>query len=522
MKIALREQNMDKLQQRLLEISDPSHADYGKHMSKADVEAMTAPSAASVDAVKQWLASHGVEAGEVSSGFMPATVTTAQAEKMLGAKYGVYYNAAKDRFTVRTTKYSLPQSVHGEIAMVQPTTMFSDMNMFNDRAKTTLSFTDTTALQARQTSCDSGVTPSCLKSLYNINYTPQNAKTTIGVTGYLKEVASQSDLQSFLRRFTSIPSSAAFSVQLVNGGSNNGAGTVEADLDTQYAMGLTYPINNIFYETGGQPPFTPDAGTPTDTNEPYIDWLNYMNGLDEVPQTVTSSYGDNEQTVPRDYADSVCNQFAKLAARGVSILVSSGDGGVSGGQSGQCVSNDGSNTQKFLPTFPSTCPTGVTSVGGTTQSNPEVAAGLSSGGFSDYYPVPSYQSSQTAAYVASIGSQYAGLYNATGRAFPDVAAQAQNFQIVQGGRTTSVDGTSCASPAFASVVALLNDFLVSQGRSPLGFLNPFLYGKGSAGLNDITQGSNPGCGTDGFSAATGWDPVTGLGTPNLSALQQLV
>lgn len=115
-------------------------------------------------------------------------------------------------------------------------------------------------------------------------------------------------------------------------------------------MGLTYPINNDFYETGGQPPFKPDANTQTNTNEPYLDWLNYMNGLDQVPQTITSSYGDNEQTVPHDYADSVCDQFVKLAARGVSILVSSGDGGVSGGQAGQCVSNDGTNTRKFLPT----------------------------------------------------------------------------------------------------------------------------------------------------------------------------
>lgn len=119
---------------------------------------------------------------------------------------------------------------------------------------------------------------------------------------------------------------------------------------TRYAMALSYPVHNTFYETAGQPPYIPDSNTPTNTNEPYLDWLNYMNSLATVPQTVTSSYGDNEQTVPRDYADSVCSQFVKLAARGVSILVSSGDGGVSGGQSGNCMSNDGSNNKRFLPT----------------------------------------------------------------------------------------------------------------------------------------------------------------------------
>ena len=173
-------------------------------------------------------------------------------------------------------------------------------------------------------------------------------------------------------------------------------------------------------------------------------------------------------------------------------------------------------------TVPASCPMGITAVGGTTQQNPEVAASLSSGGFSNYYSAPSYQSSQTNAYVTALGDTYSGLYNAAGRGIPDVAAQAENFQIVQDGSTNSVAGTSCAAPTFAGIVSLLNDYLVSQGKSPMGFLNPFLYGKGSGGLTDITSGNNPGCNTNGFSAGTGWDPVTGLGTPNHSALQKLV
>ncbi|KAH9016965.1 Pro-kumamolisin, activation domain-containing protein [Lactarius hengduanensis] len=57
-------------------------------------------------------------------------------------------------------------------------------------------------------------------------------------------------------------------------------------------------------------------------------------------------------------------------------------------------------------------------------------------------------------------------------------------------------------------------------RNPLGFLNLWLYDIGIYGLNDITSGSNLGCGTDGFTAITGWDLVTGLGTPNFLALLQ--
>jgi hypothetical protein len=59
----------------------------------------------------------------------------------------------------------------------------------------------------------------------------------------------------------------------------------------------------------------------------------------------------------------------------------------------------------------------------------------------------------------------------------------------------------------AGIISLLNDYLISQGKPPLGFLNPWLYGNGLGGFNDITLGSNPGCTTPGFSAAPGWDPV---------------
>ena len=60
----------------------------------------------------------------------------------------------------------------------------------------------------------------------------------------------------------------------------------------------------------------------------------------------------------------------------------------------------------------------------------------------------------------------------------------------------------------AGIISLLNDYRLSIGRPPLGFLNPWLYGGGLEGLNDITLGSNPGCNTPGFSATIGWDPVS--------------
>ena len=62
----------------------------------------------------------------------------------------------------------------------------------------------------------------------------------------------------------------------------------------------------------------------------------------------------------------------------------------------------------------------------------------------------------------------------------------------------------------AGIVSLLNDYLIFHNKNPLGFLNPMLYllnNQGLKGINDVTFGGNPGCGTDGFQANMGWDPV---------------
>ncbi len=130
----------------------------------------------------------------------------------------------------------------------------------------------------------------------------------------------------------------------------------------------------------------------------------------------------------------------------------------------------------------------MTSVGATTGIT-ETAATFSSGGFSDIFAQPSYQSTAVADYLKILGNTNSGLYNASGRGFPDVSAQGENFQVGKLGSAEGVDGTSCASPTFASVIALLNDELITAGKSPLGFLNPLLYSSASA-LNDVTTGQS--------------------------------
>jgi len=156
----------------------------------------------------------------------------------------------------------------------------------------------------------------------------------------------------------------------------------------------------------------------------------------------------------------------------------------------------------------------------------------SGGGFSNVYGIPSYQSSAVASYFANHNPPYAsysgnntsnfgkGLYNRIGRGFPDVSALGDNIATTSGGRTSFSGGTSASSPIFASVINLINEQRLNAGKTSIGFVNPTLYSNPTV-LNDITSGTNPGCGTVGFTSVTGWDPNSGLGTPNFPAMLKL-
>ena len=150
----------------------------------------------------------------------------------------------------------------------------------------------------------------------------------------------------------------------------------------------------------------------------------------------------------------------------------------------------------------------VTVVGATQGAPPESAAKFSSGGFSNIFGAATYQKEAISGYLTQLGNTNAGLFNTTGRGYPDISAAGVNYQVNIGGKIASVSGTSASTPLVASMVALINDRLVAAGKPTLGFLNPFLYSTGVSALTDITSGSNPGCGTNGFPAVKGWDPVS--------------
>jgi len=132
------------------------------------------------------------------------------------------------------------------------------------------------------------------------------------------------------------------------------------------------------------------------------------------------------------------------------------------------------------------------------------------------FAMPSYQSSAVKTYFAQHKPSYGSdRYNTSqmSRGYPDVSANGVNYVVAVDGNFSYVFGTSASTPTFGSVVTLINSARLAVGKSSVGFINPTLYAHPGM-MNDITSGGNQGCGTPGFQTVKGWDPVTGLGTPN--------
>lgn len=179
------------------------------------------------------------------------------------------------------------------------------------------------------------------------------------------------------------------------------------------------------------------------------------------------------------------------------------------------------------------------------------------GGFSLFHPQPPWQRSAVASYLVSApqlppaewfkypsslqpGNPPPRTPVFGNRALPDVAAVAEALYMVLGGSDKqSATGVSFATPIWAGVVTLLNNARLQAGLPPMGAVAPFLYWAAqtnSSGFRDVTQGANrcfetppwdatstvnDTCCEHGFTAAAGYDVVTGLGTPNVEVLIEL-
>ena len=199
--------------------------------------------------------------------------------------------------------------------------------------------------------------------------------------------------------------------------------------------------------------------------------------------------------------------FEEFAAQGQNLFVASGDSGAYGRRSSDVYPADDAYVTSVGGTDLTT-----SSAGGPWKS--ETAWSYSGGGISpNNIAIPSYQKTAGVITTANKGSK-------TLRNSPDVAAEANtdNYICYDGTCAGGWGGTSFAAPRWAGYLALVNQQSVAHGKSTVGFINPTIYPLGlgssySSDFHDIISGSN---GT--YSAVTGYDLVTGWGSPNGTGL----
>jgi tripeptidyl-peptidase-1 len=492
---AVKQRGLQELHDHLMRVSNPFSKEYGMHLSTEEVHTLTAPAPESIAIVEDFLRRHGAHphAGTPNKDFIVATVSVSLAEEILSTKYVRLVHQPSGIEVVRAPGgYLLPHDVAAVVDFVAPTTHVPGARMPQESA--------------------AGNDPKTLRHLYEVTAEGKAPSNKQAVTAFLKQLYRQDDLEKYWSTFCDANMKCGKGLPKLVGDATNGTRSgVESMLDIEVITSVSGNVESEFWGFSGVSEDNPE-------NEPFMKWLELVGNTSdaEVPLIFSTSYGEDENSWSPKAAQRLNAEFQKVGVRGISLLFASGDSGAN------CHSG------RFYPSTPASSPW-VTAVGGTRacHSYPdpgnECAISLSGCGFSDYWAMPDWQKSAVSKYLENPDipppAQYG--YNTSGRAFPDVSAQATNFPIYVNGYPTNVAGTSCSCPVVSAIFGLLNDLRLQNGKSPLGFLNPLIYSN-PAGFNDITEGSSSGCGGPGFPAKPGWDAVTGFGTPSYEKLAKIV
>jgi subtilase family serine protease len=257
----------------------------------------------------------------------------------------------------------------------------------------------------------------------------------------------------------------------------------EQTLDMTQAIGMAPGLNSLVMYIGS-----------TDTAI-----ISAMTTHSPLPTTIGCSWG----WTPAD-PSTLDPYFEKMASQGQNFFAASGD------------SSTWSRRNEAWPADDAN----VVSVGGTDLTTASAAGPWKSetawvdsgGGISpDKIAIPAWQK-----LAGVINSSNKG--STTYRNGPDVSANANFTFYVCADQTTCTandyGGTSFATPMWAGYVALVNQQLVANGYSTIGFINPYVYAFGVSSsygtdFHDITSGKS-----GSYSAVTGYDLVTGWGSPN--------
>ncbi|NIF42729.1 peptidase S53 [Burkholderia sp. Tr-862] len=465
----------------------PGSASYGAVLTSAQIAARYTPSAGQVATVKTYLQSKGFTNINVAGNNM-----IVEADAPAGVISGVFQTtlvpvAMSDGTSahINIAPETMPDAIGGVVQSVLGLDTATRLHPHFVRA--TLS---AAAPQANASPTTAAVTvahsPTDFPGIYSVGGTPTASNITVGIIAEGNLTQPVIDLATFESNHQ-LP---AVPVSVINVGSPSAdtSANTEWSLDSQTIVGMSGGLKQLNFYVA-----------------PSFAWSNMALAInravtDNTARVVNMSIGGCENWAPTAAIDAL---FELAVAQGQTFAVSSGDSGsVAYGCSGTSVQ------------YPATSPY-VVAVGGTslyTNGNGsyagETAWDGSGGGISGIEPIPSWQSN-----VPALKGRFF-------RGMPDIAFDADPYsgaQVVVGGQLEIIGGTSLSAPLFAATWARM---LSGGCAASLGFAAPTLYSAQATTpsiFRDVTNGSN-----GAYSAGSGWDFVTGWGTPNVSALHSAI
>jgi tripeptidyl-peptidase I len=550
---------LDKLQKYILEdISNIDSPLYGQYMSRKEINGLVAPSGNQINSIKAWLNSNSINDCKFFGDVIRCTEHVNRINKLLGIKMSWYHNVVTRKNTIGTVEpYSIPENLKDTIEFIDG---------ISNRLNTGYKYKYKYKPIGSDDVSNGGFSREVMLRLYNISDNYINKNSSVGAIEYSRKSGfSNKDL---------------LNSQLGNGVNSN-------LISKNHLIGVNYDTPDIESELDVQVMYwgAPDAEL---WYEQYVGWMygwavDFFN-RENVPEVVSISWGLDEtqqcdvisceNTTSERYVKRSNAEFMKLVARGITLVVASGDAGSPGRSNEFCESNFGPYGWNHINAdFPGGSPW-VLSVGATylvkndkifnyttpictnystnniTCSNGVEERGIfynktewtTGGAFTHWDETPIWQVQNVKDYLNSkIVMPDSKYFNRNGRAYPDVSTVGHNclVNLRDGtglGTWTYVDGTSCSAPVFAGIITQLNSFQKERGKPVLGYINPLLYkmyAQTPKTFNDITQGTTQcteylcclhsyGCCTHdfGFQATKGWDPVSGLGSPNVYQIKQ--
>lgn len=462
----------------------------GERIPQDEMEARYLPLAADYDRVSAWLAGQGLAVLQTDRNHTIVSVRGSVA--LLAQAFGLTFarvavpaesSSPTNEYTAAIDAPSLPEDLAPAILGVDGLQPYLRLRHVRARPQDVVGNS-------------SFVTPDNVAAAYNVSGTWTGSGQTIAIVD--EAAAATGDLNSFWATTGVSGTQSAASVTSINvaGGPSPGGDATETALDVEWAGALAPQAKIRLYLSANVLNCLPTIISDQRSN-PSL-------------SVVSISFGATEKGLTPGSIFALQAEFAQLAAAGVSVFAASGDGG----SNPSAITGAFGANNALDPEYPAS-DANVTGVGGTTLSfNSSFAAtgevawnaislqnAATGGGISTLVAAPSYQT---------------GTPSGTARCVPDVAAIASGNNlgafVFVGNAARSVGGTSLATPIWAAFCAQLNQARAAVGLASAGLLGPKIYPlAGTGAFHDITSGTN-----GQYSAGTGYDLCTGLGSPNVT------